>query len=612
MKLGGLCGCMAFSVVRSFIMPKQTILVRAAAAASAAANSHGPPAATAAASTTTTASTTTNPFLQMDDLPKFSSIQPTDLTPAVQTLLAQMEQDFVALEEKLSENDNNNDESCFSYDQILPEIERMQFPIGYVWGIAGHLNGVKNGDELRTAYEQNQPGIVQAFAKFSQSKPLYKALSKYEIPVAAAAAAAGETATADAHDDDFVTAQKKRAIALSLRGMKLGGVGLTGADQIRFNDIKMKLASLSTTFSNNVLDETKSYSLMITDVTPLQGVPESARALWAQAAGDGATAEKGPYKITLDMPSYIAVLSHVPDRNIRHQVYLANLSRAFEQNPDKNNIPLIREILTLKQEMAQLLGFDNYAELSLASKMAPSITAVRELSDLILQKALPAAHAELAAMTQLAHDSGHHPVDEPLLPWDTTYWSERLKESKYDLTEEETRPYFALPKVLEGMFALVGRLFQIEVEAADGEADVWHPDVRFFKVYDTDSGGENDGAAKKHIASFFLDPYSRPADKRGGAWMDVCIGKSAAVQRDIPVAYLTCNGSPPMMSNTAEQQQPSLMTFREVETLFHEFGHGLQHMLTKASVGDVAGINGTKIFWVFDYSDPMVVFFAMD
>jgi oligopeptidase A len=610
MKLGGLCGCMAFTVVRSFIMPKQTILVRAAA--SAAANNQGPAPATrtasttAAASTTTTSTTTTNPFLQMDDLPKFSSIQPTDLTPAVQTLLAQMEQDFVALEEKLSENDNESS-SCFSYDQILPEIERMQFPIGYVWGIAGHLNGVKNGDELRTAYEQNQPGIVQAFAKFSQSKPLYNALSKLELP-APGTAAEGGTATADAHDDDFVTAQKKRAIALSLRGMTLGGVGLTGADQIRFNDIKMKLASLSTTFSNNVLDETKSYSLIITDVTPLQGVPESARALWAQAAGDGATADKGPYKITLDMPSYIAVLSHVPDRTIRHQVYLANLSRASEQNPDKNNIPLIREILTLKQEMAQLLGFANYAELSLASKMAPSIDAVRELSDLILQKALPAAHAELAAMTQLAHDSGHHPIDEPLLPWDTTYWSERLKESKYDLTEEETRPYFALPKVLEGMFALVGRLFQIEVEAADGEADVWHPDVRFFKVYDTDDTGSGE---KKHIASFFLDPYSRPADKRGGAWMDVCIGKSAAVQRDIPVAYLTCNGSPPMMANT-EQQQPSLMTFREVETLFHEFGHGLQHMLTKASVGDVAGINGTNICLGFSIIRIQCSFFALD
>jgi oligopeptidase A len=524
------------------------------------------------------ASASNNPFLQMDNLPKFSALTPADLTPAVQTLLAKMDRDFVALEEKLTASSSSDDDTtatCINYDQILPEIEKMQFPIGYVWGVAGHLNGVKNGEALRQAYEQNQPQIVQAFSKFSQSKPLYDALSKLELP--------------NNDEDEFVTAQKRRAIDLSLRSMKLGGVGLTGTDQTRFNEIKMRLASLSTSFSNHVLDETKAYSLLVdaADAPKLAAVPESARAMWAQAAGGDATAEAGPYKITLDMPSYLAVLSHVPDRDIRHQVYLANISRASEQNPEKNNIPLIKEILSLKQEMATLLGYDHYAALSLASKMAPSIDAVRELSDLIAAQALPAAQAELAAITELAHASGMHPIDEPLRPWDTTYWSERLKESKYDLTEEETRPYFALPKVLEGMFALVDRLFQITVEAADGEADVWHPDVRFFKVYDKDVGDQ-----KRHIASFFLDPYSRPADKRGGAWMDVCIGKSEAVARDIPVAYLTCNGSPPVGT-----EKPSLMTFREVETLFHEFGHGLQHMLTKASVGDVAGINGTFFFF---------------
>ena len=216
--------------------------------------------------------------------------------------------------------------------------------------------------------------------------------------------------------------------------------------------------------------------------------------------------------------------------------------------------------------------------------MAPSIEAVAELSDLIREKALPAAEKELAEITALAREKGGEEYSEAnldkLQPWDITFWSERLKESKFDLTEEETRPYFALPAVLDGMFSLVKRIFDVEVKAADGEAEVWHKDVRFFKVYDVDSG--------KHIASFFLDPYSRPEDKRGGAWMDICIGKSAAVNRDIPVAYLTCNGSPPV------GDKPSLMTFREVETLFHEVGHGLQHMLTKATVGDVAGINGVE------------------
>jgi oligopeptidase A len=232
----------------------------------------------------------------------------------------------------------------------------------------------------------------------------------------------------------------------------------------------------------------------------------------------------------------------------------------------------------------QMLGFDNYADLSLASKMAPSVAAVTELSELIFEKALPAAERELAEITALARKKGGDEYSEANLdkiaPWDITFWSERLKESKFELKEEETRPYFALPAVLQGMFGLVERIFGIDVRKADGDAEVWHPDVGFFKVFDSTSG--------KHIASFFLDPYSRPADKQGGAWMDVCIGKSEAMNRDTPVAYLTCNGSPPVGDT------PSLMTFNEVETLFHEFGHGLQHMLTTVTVGDVAGINGVE------------------
>ena len=206
----------------------------------------------------------------------------------------------------------------------------------------------------------------------------------------------------------------------------------------------------------------------------------------------------------------------------------------------------------------------------------------RDLTDMVAEKAVPSAKRELAEITDFAKEKGgtEYASLEKLEPWDVTFWSERLKEAKFDMTDEELRPYFALPAVLDGMFGLLSRIFDVEVKAADGEAEVWNPDVRFFKIFDNESG--------KHIASFFLDPYSRPADKRGGAWMDVCIGKSEAMKRDVPVAYLTCNGSPPV------GDQPSLMTFREVETLFHETGHGLQHMLTKATVGDVAGINGVE------------------
>lgn len=484
-----------------------------------------------ASSTTVSAA---NPLLQQENLPKFTSIQPSDLTPAVETLLEKLEKDFSHLEEKLQDD-------CPVYDAVLPEIERMQFPVGFVWGVAGHLNGVLNSDDLREAYESNQGAIVKAMSQFSQSRPVYNALQellKEPTP----------------EKESFEDQQKKRALELSLRSMQLGGVGLEGEQKERFNAIKMRLATLGTSFGNNILDETKAFSKTITDATSMKGVPVSARALWAAAyqqatKAESADPDNGPWRITLDMPSYIAVLSHMRDRKIREEVYLANIRRASESSPQgKNNVPLIYEILKLKAEMANMLGFDNYAEMSLVSKMAPSIESVRELSDLILEKALPAAKQELAEITQLAKENGF-PANETLQPWDTTFWSERLKETKFDLTEEQTRPYFALPAVLDGMFSLVERIFQVSVKAADGEAEVWHPDVKFFKVFDCESN--------EHIASFFLDPYSRPENKRGGAWMDVCIGKSSAVQRKVPVAYLTCNGSPPV------GETPSLMTFRE-------------------------------------------------
>ena len=306
---------------------------------------------------TTAEAVSTNPLLQNDDLPKFEHIEPSHLSAAVETLLSKLESDFTSLEDKLSQ------ESEPDYEEVLPEVERMQFPLGYAWGIAGHLNGVKNGDELREAYEKNQPEIVKIFSKFSQSKPLYDALSAIEKKVD--------------NSDSFEARQRRRAVELSLRSMKLGGVGLEGAEKERFNEIKMRLAALATTFSNNVLDETKAFSLTITDASKLEGVPESAKAMWANAhimhlQSEGESdipemdAEKGPWRITLDMPSYIAVLSHVPDRELREQVYKANIQRASEKNNDKNNVPLIYEILTLKAEMAKMLGFNNYAELSLA------------------------------------------------------------------------------------------------------------------------------------------------------------------------------------------------------------------------------------------------------
>jgi len=506
------------------------------------------------------------------------------LTPAVTGLIETLDKDFEAFEKKISQDGYEA-----TYENVMPELEQMQFPIGYVWGVAGHLQGVKNGDDLRVAYEENQPKVVTSMTKFSQSAALYDALSAVEK--------AWEENSSD-EDDDFYLKQKKRAVLNSLRSMKLGGVGLEGEEKDKFNEIKLRLAEISTTFSNNVLDSTKIFNLDIEDAALLEGVPSSAKAMWANNYKMAMSTEKkevetdpetGPFRITLDAPSYIAAMQHVPDRDTREKVYRAFLTRASEltkseDGKDRNNIPIINETLKLKFERAKMLGFANPAEMSLATKMAPSVESVNELSDLILEKALPAAERELAEITAFARAHGGEDYTEDklekLMPWDITFWSERLKETKFDLKEEELRPYFALDNVLDGMFGLVERIFNIEVKKAEGEAEVWNPDASFFKVFDKDS--------EKHIASFYLDPYSRPADKRGGAWMDVCIGKSEAVNRDIPVAYLTCNGSPPVGDT------PSLMTFREVETLFHEFGHGLQHMLTTATIGDVAGINGVE------------------
>jgi len=521
------------------------------------------------------------------------------------SILEKLEADFVNMESTMSEATE------VGYDQVLPVVEKMQHPLGYAWGIASHLNGVKNGDELRAAYEENQPKIVQATMKFSQSKPLYDALVKVQQGWE------GE----ESKEDEFVLAQKKRAVENSLRGMKLGGVGLEegSPEQIRFKEIKMRFAELSTAYSNNVLDATKMFGLEVTEASDVEGVPESAKAMWAQAHQqhlvkeckdedekkkleaqevDGAA---GPWRLTLDGPSYVAAMQHIPNRELRKGVYMGYLTRASEftaeemekkdevdgkkkDGPGKNNVPIINEILKLRKEMSGLLGYNNYAELSLASKMAPDVASVTDLSNLILEKALPAAEKELAAALALAREAGGDEYSEAnlakLMPWDTSFWVERLKEKTFDLKEEELRPYFALDAVLKGMFELIERIFGIEVREANGKVEVWQKDVQFFELYDKESGD--------HVASFYLDPYSRPADKRGGAWMADCLGKSDALGIDIPVAYLTCNGSPPV------GDKPSLMTFREVETLFHETGHGLQHMLTRASVGDVAGINGVE------------------
>eukprot|EP00903_Cladosiphon_okamuranus_P008310 g7994.t1 len=515
----------------------------------------------------------TNPYMMQEGLPKFDSITPEASKEAFEVLLEDLETGFAKFEEDLvdftSSESWGKQRMRHSFAGVVERMERLRAPLEYAWGVMSHLTGVKNSDPLRDAHQELQPKVVTIFQKIGQSKEVYDALKFLQVPAC----------------QRLMTEAQIRIVDASVKQMELGGVGLVGEAKEEFNKIQLELADLSTKFSNNVLDATKAFSLTMTDKSDVEGLPASALGLAAQsakAAGEeNATAEAGPWRLTLDMPSYLPCMQHLKNREVREKLYRAFTTRASstsvgEGGKSLDNEPHIARILELKKTMAGLLGYDSYAEVSLASKMAGSVKAVDDLSGMLREKSYPAAERELEELKAYAKENGH---EGDLALWDVTFWSERRKEELYAFSEEELRPYFALPEVLQGMFGLAGRLFGVSITPADGEAEVWNPDVRFFNIKDTSSG--------EHVASFFLDAYSRPEDKRGGAWMGVCLGASKALERS-PVAYLTCNGSPPVGDT------PSLMTFREVETLFHEFGHGLQHMLTTMRDGDCAGINGVE------------------
>ena len=316
----------------------------------------------------------------------------------------------------------------------------------------------------------------------------------------------------------------------------------------------------------------------------MEGLPASLLELAAQLARDageeGASAERGPWRIGLDAPCYIPFMEHARRRDLREQLYRAYVTRASSGETD--NTPLIRRILALRREEARILGYADFAEVSLASKMARDVDAVEQLLVELRDASVDAARAEVEALRELAREEGA-PEAEDFQVWDVLFWAERLRERRFAYTDEELRPYFPLPRVLDGLFGLANRLFDVTIEAADGETAVWHPDVRFFRV--RNESGEP-------IAAFFLDPYSRPGEKRGGAWMDECVGRSSLLADGdgvrLPVAYLVCNQAPPTGG------RPSLMSFDEVETLFHEFGHGLQHMLTRVDYGLASGIRNVE------------------
>ena len=488
-----------------------------------------------------------NPLIDYPGLPPFSEIRPEHVQPAVEQLIASGRQ---VIEEVLARGD-------FSWDGLVAPLEAEDERLSRAFGPAGHLNAVAQNEALRKAYNACLPMLSDYSTEVGQNTALYQAYQTLR----------------DSEEFSQLTPAQQKDIDNTLRDFRLSGVSLPDERKKAFMTNAARLSELTSQFSDNVLDATQSWGKHITDVSELDGVPETALAGAADKAQEKAL--EGWY-LTLDFPAYYAVMCHCRNRALREEMYRAHTTRASDQGPDAgkfDNSEIMQEILRLRHEQAQLLGFSHYGEKSLATKMARDVEEVMSFLLDLAQRSKPQAEQELNALRDFAREQGAGELE----PWDIAFWSERLREARYDISEEELRPWFPAEKAIGGMFAIVEKLFGIRIRQRDG-VDVWHPDVRFYDV-DDDNG--------EHMASFYLDMYARTG-KRGGAWMDDCQGRVRLVDGELqkPVAYLTCNFAPPAGG------KPGLLTHDEVLTLFHEFGHGLHHMLTEQEVGGVSGING--------------------
>ena len=497
-----------------------------------------------------------NPLLYWDDLPPFDRIETHHIEPGIRAILETCEQAVARLEETAPR----------TWRELMDPLERIEDDLSRTWGIVSHLHGVKNSPELREVYDPLLAEVVRFSNRLGQSKPLYQAYC----------------ALRDSEEARGFDPAQQRILESAIREAELNGVGLDDDDRDRYNEISQRLAELSTKFSNNVLDATKAFKVTLTKQEEVDGLPDTLLELAADTARqeghEQANAKEGPWVLTLDYPSFMPFMQHGKRRDLREKMYRAFISKASDGQLD--NTDVAREIIALRIEKSKLLGFETFAELSLSRKMATDAGSVRNLLGELRTAGRGAAERDMEALKALAEVDG----DDELKHWDVPYWSERLREARYDLKDEELRPYFPLPRVLSGLFELTGRLFGVRLEEATGEAPVWHEDVQYFRVL-------ND--RDEPMAAFYLDPYSRPAEKQGGAWMDTLVGRSAVMASGgqtarLPVAYMICNQGKPVGG------KPSLMTFREVETLFHEFGHALQHMLATIDYGMASGISNVE------------------
>ena len=508
-------------------------------------------------------------LLQGEGIPNFTAITAQQVQDHMPELLCALNKQFSRLEQDLDKVLVSG--KSINWEQVMSPLHQLQEQLRWSWGVVSHLNGVCNTSELRQAHAAQEPEVVRFGNLMGQSQTLHRALRRLK----------------DQTSRPLLDSTQQRILNAELLSMDQRGVGLDDDAQQAFNTTSEQLAELSTRFSNHVLDATQGWSLLLNRSAQVEGLPQRALEVLSSAAkqagdhredGGEPTAEQGPWRLGLDMPRYIPFITHAKDRGLRETLYKAHVSRASAG--ELNNQPLIEELLSLRLEQAQRLGYRNWAELSLASKMAEGVEAVEQLLEELRAAALPAAQTELIELEACAKKHGA-PEASQLKPWDVNFWAERLRQERFDLDQEALRPWFPLPQVLEGLFGLCERLFGIRIQSADGEAPIWHQDVRYFRVLDANGSD---------LAAFYLDPYSRPASKRGGAWMDECLTRSKSLegQSILPVAYLICNQTPP------QAETPSLMSFDEVETLFHEFGHGLQHMLTTVEYPQAAGINNVE------------------
>jgi len=491
-----------------------------------------------------------NPLLETRGLPRFSAITPAHVEPAVDALLA----DYRERIDALLAADEPRD-----FSSVVLLGEELEDRLNRAWAPVSHLHGVKDSEALREAYAAAQEKIVEYSSELGQNRELYAAFK----------------AVADAGGFSTLPRAARTLVEHELRDFRLSGVALEEPARSRFREIANELAKLSTDYENAVLDATDAWSEPLASESALAGIPESGRAvLRAYAEEKGADG----WLVTLKQPSVQAVLTYADDRGLRERVYRAYQTRASDQGPNAgrfDNSARIDKIVALRHEAAQLLGFHDSAEESLATKMAPSPDAVFAFLRDLAARAKPVAERELAELREFA--AGELGLAD-LQPWDVGYASEKLRERKYALSEEELKPYFALDPVIDGLFAITERVFGITLKRRD-DVDVWHPEVRYYDLLDT-SGTVFAGA--------YVDLYAR-AGKRGGAWMDVCLSRFRHDGRtQLPVAFLTCNFGPPTATT------PSLLTHDDVLTLFHEFGHGLHHLLTEVDYPGVAGISGVE------------------